>query len=147
HAFTGIGVHRGEAYNLAAERGEAEYVEGSAVSPSLFPILGVSPLLGRGFLPDEERPGRDRVALLGWELWQQRFAGDPRVVGRSVMLNGQAHTVVGVMPRGFGFPVDDQLWTPLALDLARHERGDHAFVGIARLRPGVSRAQAQVELD
>ena len=146
-AFAALGAYRGQAYNLAADRGEAEYVEGSEMSPSVLAVLGVAPLHGRGFLPDEERPGRNRVALLGWDLWQRRFGGSPSVVGRQVLLNGEGHTVVGVMPRGFGFPQTDQLWTPLAVDVARHARGDHAFVGVARLRPGVTLERAQAELD
>jgi putative ABC transport system permease protein len=124
-------------------------VEGEAVSASLFPVLRVGAALGRVFTPEEDRPGGPPVALLGHGLWTRHFGADPRVVGRSVLLDGQAYTVVGVMPQGFRFPdADDQIWVPIDLtpqQLANRE--SHYLRVVARLRPGVSIARAQQQMD
>ncbi len=118
-------------------------------SPNLFSLLGTQPILGRTFLPEDGRPGKDRVVVLSHRLWQQRFASDPDVVGRSIQLSGDAYTVIGVMPPGFAHPgtfVD--LWTPIVVPTdMRQNRRLHFLQVIARLRVGVSLAQAQGELD
>jgi hypothetical protein len=95
-----------------------ERLRGQSVSPALFPLLGVAPMLGRVFDPEDEKPGRDPVALLSFELWQRRFGGDRSVVGRAIAFEGGKRTVVGVMPRGFRFPTSKsaELWMPLVLD-------------------------------
>src|SRR5215831_3143708 len=124
-------------------------VEGEAVSASLFPILRVDAALGRVFRPEEDRPGGPPVALLGHALWTTHFGADPGVLGRSVLLDGGAYTVVGVMPPGFHFPdPDDQIWIPIDLtpeQLANRE--SHFLRVVARLRPGTSLAQAQQHMD
>jgi predicted permease len=145
-AFAGFGAYQGRGYNVETAGG-AEYVEGSAVSPGLFAVLGVRPALGREFVAEEERPGKGRVVILGDDVWRRLFAADPRVIGRRVLVNGEPYTVVGVMPPRFGFPQTDHLWTPLTLDPARDERGDHAATGVARLRDGATSATARAELD
>jgi putative ABC transport system permease protein len=92
--------------NLSFElsgRAEPIRIDGSKVSPGLFSLLGVGPLLGRDFLPEEDRPGTD-VALLSWGLWQSRYGGDRSIVGRTVTLDRRPYTVIGVMPAGFEFP-------------------------------------------
>ncbi|AHG87822.1 permease [Gemmatirosa kalamazoonensis] len=145
-AFVGFAAYQGRGYNVQTASGAA-YVEGTAVSASLFAVLGVRPLLGRGFVAEEERPGQGRVAIVSFDTWQRLFDGDRAVVGRRVLVNGEPYTVVGVMPEGFAFPSTEGLWTPLTLDPTRDVRGDHAVTGVARLRAGVSLEAARTELD
>lgn len=125
-------------------------VAGEIVSWDLFPLLGAQPELGRGFLPQEERPGT-HVAVLGQSLWKKRFDGDKRILGRSVRINGAPFTVVGVAPPGFQFPADApavELWVTLSEDAAAHEqRGSRMLDAIGRLKPGVSVRQAQAQMD
>src|SRR5580704_8094868 len=126
-------------------------VTASYVTGGLFGMLAVRPALGRLINPDDDRPNVPAVALLSYDLWQRAFGGDPRILGRDIRLDGSACTVVGVMPRGFNFPPDEvnpaELWTPLGLDPANPGgRGSHYLSILARLRPGVSMAQAQSEM-
>jgi putative ABC transport system permease protein len=128
--------------------GEAERVEAADVSPELFPLLGVTPLLGRGFLPGEEVPGRERVLLLSHALWQRRFAGDRQIVGRAVTVDSVPYTVVGVMPPWFTFPEQGLAWRPLAGDAQLDAPGNRFYAGaIGRLRPGTSLATARADFD
>jgi predicted permease len=115
------------------------------VSASTFGLLGIHPILGRDFRPEEDGPGAEPVVLLSHAIWQSRFAGDRGVLGRTVFLNGEAHTVVGVMPERFAFPEDARLWTPLRASPTAG-RGDHSYEAVARLRPGVTLEQARSEL-
>jgi putative ABC transport system permease protein len=118
------------------------------VSANLPELLGVSPILGRSFRTDEDAPGRNQVLLLGHGLWQRRFGADPGVIGRVVRLNGLAFTVIGVMPQGFRFPREAEIWMPMGFtpeDLK--SRNNHVIWGVARLRPGVTLQQAQAEMD
>jgi putative ABC transport system permease protein len=128
--------------------GEPEMLEFGNVTATFFPTLGAQFALGRNFLADEDRPGGERVAIISYRLWQRRFNSDPNVIGRAITLNDHSHTIVGVLQPDFLFiqPVD--IWKPRALDVAR-ERGNQMishFHAIARLKPGVSREQAQTEL-
>ena len=134
-SFTGVGV------------GGAERVDGAEVTPNLFPLMGVHPILGRTFAESEGVQGNERVVILGYGLWQRRFSGDRDIVGRTVMINLQPHTVVGVMPRGFAFPENGQAWVPFVPD--RNElRGNRGYAGaIGRLKPGVTPQLAQRDLD
>jgi putative ABC transport system permease protein len=116
------------------------------ISASLFPLLDEAPILGRVFTEDEEVVGRNDVILLSHELWRQRFAADPDVVGRSVRMDGRSHTIVGVMREGFQFPEWGQAWTPLGLPFDDAGRDLRQFDGIARLAPGVSLEQAQADM-
>jgi predicted permease len=131
-------------------------VSGEIVSWDLFPMLGVQPALGRGFLREEERPGT-HVAVLAHSLWQRRFGGDPQIVGKRVRINGNPFTIVGVAPAGFQFPADSpppQLWTPLSQDAVVSEfdpmteqRGARVLDAIGRLKPGVTAEQAQAQMN
>src|SRR5581483_4558325 len=123
-------------------------VRGFRVSANLFEAIGVKPALGRGFLPDEDQPGKDSVAILSYGLWQRRFGGDPNLIGRSVTLNSVARTVVGVLPKDLNFPRGGEVLVPLAItpELAR-SRNSHGYLTVARLKPGVTVAQAQSDLD
>ena len=134
-SFTGTGV------------GGAERVDGAQVAPNLFPLLGVRPILGRTFLESEAHAGAERVVILGYGLWERRFGGDSSIVGKTVTVNLQPHTVVGVMPRGFAFPERGQAWMPFVPD--RYEaHGNRGYAGaIGRLKPGMTVEMAQRDLD
>ncbi|HVG17675.1 MAG TPA: ABC transporter permease, partial [Blastocatellia bacterium] len=110
-------------------------------------ILGVAPIQGRTFTAEEDRPDHDTVVILSHGLWQRRFGSDPEVVGRTITLNNRPRTVIGIMPPGFKFPEVADVWLPLALDTRRYTRTDHGLSAIARLKPGVTPAQAQAEMS
>jgi predicted permease len=124
---------------------EAERVEGTTVSANVFGLLGIRPALGRSFLPEEGVRGGPRVVLLSDAIWRRRFAADPNVVGRKLVLNGEPAQIVGVMPPRFKFPEVAELWTPLAPDPAS-PRGERYLGTVARLRPGATLQQADAEL-
>jgi putative ABC transport system permease protein len=134
----------------AAGAAQTEALRSAAVSSNYFSVLGVSPQLGRTFEAGEDQPGRDRVVILGYELWEQRFASDDSVIGRTIRLNREDYTVIGVMPASFrllGFT--PQLWTPLVLtaaDQTAAARNDRSLYVFARLKPGVNLEQARAEM-
>src|SRR5215213_9412444 len=146
--FEGMAAIADESFNLTGS-GEPERLEGRLVSANLFPILGVEPQIGRVFTAAEDQPGAQRVVLLSYALWQRRFGGDPGIVGQALTLNGESYAVVGVMPGRFQFPSsDDQAWVPIAFtqqDAGNRDR--HYLQVLARLKPGVSLAQAQSEMS
>ncbi|MBZ5496591.1 MAG: ABC transporter permease [Acidobacteriia bacterium] len=123
-------------------------VAGVRVSANLFPMLGVQPILGRGFLEEEDRVGGSRVILMGHSLWQDAFGGDPSMIGKALILNGESYTVVGVMPPGPRTPEAD-IWVPLALGTIPGEfgMGMWNFQAVARLAPGATRGGAQEEVN
>jgi putative ABC transport system permease protein len=123
----------------------AQQVQGATVSADLFPLLGAEPILGRPFLPGEDRPGAPGTVLLGHALWLRDFDGDPSVTGRWLRIDGVPHQVVGVMPPRFRFPSQQQAWVPLAPRLADRPEGVREVEVLARLKPGTSLAQAQLE--
>ncbi|MFP2924929.1 ABC transporter permease, partial [Pyxidicoccus sp. 3LG] len=128
--------------------GQAERVTAARVTAGLLPLLGVKPVLGQAFGPEAEVSGRDLVVLLSHSMWQGRFGGRPDAVGRTLLLNGQLHTVVGVLPASFRFAPDAQVWKPLAVNHAAGEQPQGIFMrGVARLRDGVSVEQARAELE
>ncbi|HLX10595.1 MAG TPA: ABC transporter permease [Thermoanaerobaculia bacterium] len=128
---------------------EPEQLVGARASAALFPLLGVTTAAGRTFSAEEETPGRDRVALLSHRLWQRRFGGDRRIVGRSLILNNEPHQVVGVLPADFRFGGDEiDVWAPLAIDVEKPlPRDARGVTTVGRLRRGRSQAQAQAEMD
>jgi putative ABC transport system permease protein len=146
--FEGMAAIANLSFNLTGT-GEPERIDGRRVSANLFPLLGIEPQLGRAFLPEEDQPGVGRVVIMSHGLWQRRFGGDPSVVGRALTLNGQSHTVVGVMPPHFQFPtMEDELWVPIAFTQAEAaNRGRHFLQVFARLKPGVTLEQAQAEME
>jgi putative ABC transport system permease protein len=132
-------------FNLAIN-GVAERVPGGRASASLLPVLGMRPLLGRNFLPEEDKPGAAPVMLLSEGVWKRRFGSDPAVIGKPVLVDSIPHTVVGVMPteiQSLG-PID--IWVPTALN-RNAPRGDHIVGVLARLKPGVSIAKGQAEME
>jgi putative ABC transport system permease protein len=127
-----------------------ERIETAAVSPGAFQILGMDPVLGRSFSSDEDQPDKSHVAILSAGLWQRRFGGDPNILGKTLSLDGGAYTVVGIAPPQFRLPASQsELWIPYApepRDYLPANRGLHLLQVVARLKPGVSREQAQSEL-
>jgi len=117
------------------------------VTPELFSVFHVNPILGRTFTSEETLPGRFRVAVLSHSIWQSRFGSDPNVSGRTIQLNGAAYTIIGVMPVGFSYPDRAELWRPLPIDPARLDPGPHYLKVIGRLKPGVALAQAQADMS
>jgi putative ABC transport system permease protein len=125
---------------------EPQQITGADVSPGFFSTLGVEPILGRGFLPEEETPGGALAVIVSEHFWIQNLGGDPHAVGRNITLDGKSYSVVGVMPRSFRFPSEDvQLWEPLRLKPPTR-RGPYFLRGLARLRPGVTLQQARANM-
>jgi predicted permease len=144
--FEDIGVYFGSSRFSLSGAGEPAEVRGSFISHGLFEILRVSPQLGRTFTANEDRPDEDAVVILGHNLWQRNFGGDPNIIGRKIMVSNRARTVVGVMPPGFQFPEVAEMWAPVALTPKTFTRTDHGLSAIARLRDGVSFNEAQAEM-
>ncbi len=158
HSFEGIGAYRNTTMSLSGD-GLPELVPGAVVSANLFDVLGVRLRFGRSFLEQEDHYGQHQVAILTDSIWRRRFAGDPSIVGRKIILGGAPYTVVGVLAPDFQFPKEPsdlgqrlhgrmEIFRPLAYepgDIVPHG-GDLNFAGIARLRPGVSIERARAEL-
>jgi len=147
-SFVGMASMRGATYNYTGGT-EPERLTGARVNAQFFDLLGVRPLKGRTFVADDDPVGKAQVSVLSYGLWQRLFGGDPGIVGRAIYLDGRPYTVIGVMPRGFQYPGRSELWTPSefnAAALAPTARGAHYINVIARLKPGVSLAQAQQEM-
>ena len=145
--FDGLTTYRYKDFNLATN-GDVQSARGCAVSANFFDVLGVSPALGRSFTAAEEQPGSEQVAIVTHGFWLRRLGGDPSVLGKIIQLDGRAYTIVGVMPQGFDYPVPMELWVPLALTPAeRVDRAQLSLVALARLKTGVSVAQARAALE
>ena len=147
-SFDLLGAHTPFERTLITDDGRAEPVRGVEISPSAFRLVPATPLLGRPLISEDERPSAAPVAVIGYQLWQSRFAGDPRIVGRGVRLGQKTYTVVGLMPRGFGFPVNQSLWVPLQPGTATIERREGPPIKVfGRLAPGVGIRSAESELE
>ena len=160
-AIADVGIFFDGAITLGGD-GEPERVRSARVGEDVFRILGVAPLIGRGFLPEEDVPNGPSVIVLGHSLWQRRFGGDAAIVGRDIQVNGSAATVVGIMPPDFRLPLDysgagaTEAWQPLAVSPesqgatpgpAFNPNGqNHGFYGVARLAPGATTDQANRQL-
>ncbi len=147
--FADLAAFRYNDYNLTGSGDAPEQLTGNPVTANMFDVLKVKPLIGRTFRPEESEPQSERVAVLSYGLWQKRFGGDASIVGRTLTLNGNPHTVVGVMPAGFEFPAPfAQLWTALRFaNDTPPSRTAHFLYTRARLKPGVTIQQAQAEMD
>ena len=134
---------------IADGRGEPERYAGETISWNLFSMLGTQPIIGRDFNADDDKPGAERVVLLSHELWKLRYQEDRGLIGKSIVVNGLPHTVVGVMPERFFFPENERLWVTIAPyqdGSPRDARGSIHSV-FARMKPGVTRQQAEAELS
>jgi len=125
---------------------EPERVSGTRVSAGFFPVLGVKPALGRTFSPEEDQPGGPRVVVLSERMWRTRFGAAPDLVGKTIALDSEAVTVLGIMPAGFDFPSHTDVWVPLRLPVTSHDRANDYFC-IGRLKRGVTRQGSQAAMD
>lgn len=142
--LSAIGAYQQATFNLASRDSEPERFVGAICDPGFFAVLQVNPILGRPFTEDEDRPDHNNVVILSYNLWQQRFGGDPHIVGHNLDLDGRSQTVVGVMPKGFEYPALATMWAPFGLDRFTRERRDfHRFRVIGRLRDDVSLDRAR----
>jgi putative ABC transport system permease protein len=145
--FESFSSYRCGDFNLNAE-GNVQPVLGCRVSANFFDVLGVRPALGRAFSSEEEQLGADQVAVVSHGFWQRRFAGDAGLLGKVIQMNGKKYTVVGIMPRGFDYPVPMELWVPLALNPAEKiDRANLSLQSLGRLKSGINIAQARGALD
>jgi len=130
------------------ERQDPERLQGYIVSSTFFEAVGIQPQLGRGFVRDDETPGRRRVVIVGDGLWKRKFAGDPALVGRSITLDGDLYEVIGIAPPRFDFPQGSEVWSPQQIDTAKAPRDARYLTVIGRLAPGetIQRAQAEMTL-
>jgi predicted permease len=142
--FAELAAYRGNNLNLVGD-GTPEQLAAIDVTHTLFRLLGVSPRVGRAFTAEEDRPGGPRVVILSDGLWQRRFGGAADVVGRTLSLDGQPYTVIGVMPPRPGFATNAELWLPLAPSAASN-RGDHRLGVVGRLRPNVTLETANADM-
>ena len=150
HVFEKIGVYNRSSYNLTGV-GEAERIVTGQVSADMFAALRVNPAVGRLFTNDEDKPGGTPVVLLSYPLWQRRFGGQAGILNQPLTLNGKSYTVIGIMPQGFQYPSRVEMWVPvgqLSGEASWQQRGNHpGLYGVARLKPGVTFAQAKAEMD
>ena len=150
-SFSSMAVYRPRLFNIATGTGEPDRLSGAQTSSTFFDVLGVTPILGRGFSADDAEPGRATV-VISYGFWQRQFGGG-EVINRSIRLNGEPFTIAGVMPPGFNFPQDAEFWTAATYDLPaggggdpRENRGGHYLRGVARLADGITLEQANAEL-
>ncbi|HUJ21028.1 MAG TPA: ABC transporter permease, partial [Bryobacteraceae bacterium] len=149
-AFESMGAYTLQAMNKISliGYGEPAQIQGTMVSSNLIPMLGIQPLLGRDILPEEERR-RDHVALISENLWRRKFGADRSILGKTIRLDAEVFTIVGILPRRNAFPVWADVWIPLSLmeDALKTSRQFHPLEVVARLRPGISEERAQAELQ
>ncbi|MDF1501577.1 ABC transporter permease [Roseisolibacter sp. H3M3-2] len=147
-SVTDLGAYRDLSRNVVAPDGNASPLQVAEITANAFRMAPAAPVVGRALAPSDERPGAPPVIVLGHDVWRERFGADPAVVGRSVRLDEAFVTVVGVMPAGYGFPVSHDAWTPLPSNVVEQPPREGPPVTIfGRLAPGVSLAEAQVELS
>src|SRR5262249_52424809 len=140
----GIAAYSGSGFN-ASYKGAPERLWGATVTYDFFRVLGQQPIYGRTFLPQEEKPGHNDVVILSYQLWQQRFGGDPVIVGQAIKLDNVSAIVVGIMPPRFDFPEQAELWVPLPPN-PQNPDGRWYLNPIARLKPGITAADAGREM-
>ncbi len=153
-----VGTYHYALLNLRGDAGNPpEALYGLYITSDLFPTLGAAPMIGRNFLPEEDRPGRDHELILSYGLWKRRFDADRNILGRAMAANGYEYKIVGVMPPGFDFPLRlattvrtpsryMEFWAPYGQDPAKANRAYTGSAAVARLRPGVSPQQANQDL-
>jgi putative ABC transport system permease protein len=146
-SFDKIGAFGLAPLNLSNVDGRPDRLSGGELTVAAFDALGVQPILGRGFREGDDRPGADPVILLGNQLWRERYASAPDIVGRTLRANGVVRTIIGVMPEKFAFPIREVAWIPLSIDPLAKPRGeDRKVLAIARLKPGIGLAHAKAEI-
>ena len=133
--------------NLAADGAEPERVPRAGVTSGFFSVLGVQPALGRAFVPEDDKPDGVTVAILSHGLWKRRFGSDPGIIGKQVQISARPITVLGVMPQGFEFPEQTQIWIPSGVKMSEEPRDNRSWQAIARLKPGVDVKTAQSRIS
>ena len=147
HVFASMAIYGFRGFTLTGGD-KPEQVDASSVSSGFFSTLGVQPMVGRVFSPDEDQPGHANVVVLSHHFWREHFGSNRDIVGHNITLDGTSYLVAGVMPPSFRFPDFAQMWTPLAwTDQEKAVRGNHNYLVIARLRPGADLKQAQAEMN
>jgi putative ABC transport system permease protein len=147
--FEQIAIYSGRTYNLAGAA-EPERIEGAIVAPAFFPLLGVKPMLGRVLAPEEDHPNKVFSVVMSERLWRRRFNSDPQIIGRTISLDLESFTVVGVVPNISDLtflPNDTDIWIPISHGYGFDNRNGHGYQVMARLKQGVTREQAQAEMD
>jgi putative ABC transport system permease protein len=145
--FDDLAAYYTSSINVSSSDGLPERYQGAFVTANTFEILGIKPLLGRNFRPDEDRLGADPIVIIGYTVWKHRYNRDPSIIGRSLRANGETMTVVGVMPERFEFPNNERIWIPLRMDPLSLERGrGRSLEVIGRLKDGISLEQASAEM-
>lgn len=150
HSFTELAAYlNGSTVNVTIDRKAVRFT-GGYVTYNFFSLLGVQPIVGRSFRLEDDQPGAERVTILGHAIWQREFGGARDVIGRTFRMNGRTATIIGVMPAGFKFPNNEELWVPLSNEFPPKLRGDPQAIAPAvfgRLKPGLTIDQAKVEFD
>jgi putative ABC transport system permease protein len=147
HSFREMAAYEWDTVNLSGNNSLPEQAWGFRVTPNLFDMLGVKPMLGRKFTNDEAVPGHDQEVVLSFRTWQERYGADPAILGKTIRIDSKSTTVIGVMPKNYDYPLPAQLWLPLAMTGAEKQaRSNHALHVLGLLRPGVSIEQANAEL-
>jgi predicted permease len=147
HVFESSAIYGFKQFRLTGN-GDPQVLISSRVEPTFFSVFGVNAEFGRSIVSGDDTGIQSQIVVLSYKLWKSTFGGDPHIVGQTIQLDGQAYSVVGVMPPTFSKPAWAQLWTPLVWDpVERSVRGSHEFQAVARLKPGVSIEQAQSELS
>jgi predicted permease len=145
--FAGFAGYRSAELSIADGSASPEQVDGAWLTANAFALLGQQPLLGRGFLETDDRIGADPVVIIGHQLWQRRFGGNPAVLGRILRVNGQPSTIVGVMPAGMKFPDQAEIWRPFVPTEAERQRDARSLRVFGRLTDGADRRTAQAEMN
>lgn len=145
-SFDQMGIVGFVSLNLTGT-GDPEQFNASSISPSLMPLLGIQPVYGRTFREDEEKPGSAPVVMLSDGLWKRRFGGDRALIGKTITLSGTAYTVVGITPPALAVLTGSDINVPLTIDAAKEFRLNHQTTAVARLKPGVTLAQARTEMN
>src|SRR5262245_19430438 len=138
--------------DLSGDGAEPEAVPRAGVTTGFFSVLGVQPVLGRAFVPEDDKPatfneGRGTVAIISHGLWKRRFGSDPAIIGKQVVMKSRPLTVIGVMPPGFEYPEQTQIWVNSAVNLSEETSGNRAWMAIGRLKPGIDVTQAQTRVS
>ncbi len=145
--FSEMALYTGTSYDITGQ-GKPETLQASPVTSNYFSVLGVQPIYGRVFRPEEDQPGHNKEIILAWKLFQSRYGSDPNVVGRTMTLDGTPYVIVGVMGPKMAKPDFAQAWTPLGLTPQQAAvRGEHHYLSVGRLKPGVTLQQAQAEMN
>jgi putative ABC transport system permease protein len=145
-SFTGLAAFSGTGGNIADDRAAPQSVRGMRLTPNVFSLLGQQPLFGRDFAPGDDSPGAERVIILGYQLWKNRYGDDRSVIGKSLRLDGKPSTIIGVMPEGMMFPSSSEMWIPM-VRAAEDKRSSRYLQVFGRLRVDATKTQAETELN